>query len=146
MYAEASYENWFGWSIGALYLVPGRARARLGTLDVGLSAFSAAAAITPVRTTGFRLALDLGLRTGALHTAVRTPIAVGPSDRFYLVALGGARVRAALTPEWFVELGGQTVVSIARQELLVRHHPQDPVWRQKPVAGLGFLGTGFDFR
>ena len=117
----------------------------IGSVDVGLTRFSALLTFDAGRSQSVRLLLAAGPTLGAFHVAVRAPAPVtDPGDYWFAAAELAADLQISVTNGVFVELGGAGFIPLRRQEFLVRGQ-SDAVWRQLLFSGLGFLGVGAMF-
>jgi hypothetical protein len=114
----------------------------IGSLDLGLTRFSALLTFDPLRSENVRLVLTAGPSLGAFHVAVRAPTPVtAPGDFLFASLELGSGLQVSVTKGVFVEFGGAGLLPLVRQEFWVVGQGE-PVWRQPLSSGVGFLGVG----
>ena len=134
-------QRW-GVAIGGSYTLSQTVTRGIGSLDLGLTRASALLTFDAASAEKVRLVLAAGPSVGALHVAVREPAPItSPGDYLFAGIELGARLQVDVTKGVFVELGGASLLPLARQEFLVIGQ-SEPVWRQPVLSGLGFLGVG----
>jgi hypothetical protein len=134
-------ERW-GVAVAGSYALSRTVTRGIGSLDLGLTRFSALSTFDAVGSENVRLVLAAGPSLGALHVAVRQPAPVTAPGDFWFASLElAARLQVAVTTRFFVEVGGAGLLPFVRQEFWVVGQTE-PVWRQPLLSGLGFFGVG----
>jgi hypothetical protein len=137
-------ERW-GVCLSAAYVSPQNASVGAGSFDVGLTRANVLGTFDLSRSGPVRWVLGAGAALGALHLAVREPAPVLDAGDFAWWSLVlESSLQVSVTKGVFVELGAGLHAPLLRQEFLARGQAE-PVWRQSPVAGSGFVGVGAQF-
>lgn len=140
-WGSTPWSRW-GLALSAAYTASREATRGIGALDVSLTRAAALVTFEVARSSSARLMLGAGPSLGALHIAVREPAPVtDPGDYWFSAIEGRVGVQANLSQRLFVELGGSGFVTLVRQQFLARGQVE-PVFRQAPASGRGFVGVG----
>jgi hypothetical protein len=135
----------WGFSLSALYVSKASAEAQGRTVDVSVTTFAAALTLSAVDTASFGVLADAGLAAGILHASVRQGQATGSGDFPFLAAGLGLRAEARVSGGLVLaaRLGG--VVPLVRRVLSVEDAPDELIWEQPAIGGIGSLGAGWAF-
>jgi hypothetical protein len=135
----------WGFSLSALYVSKAAAEAQGRTVDVSITTFGAALTLSAVDKASIGVLADAGLSAGILHASVRQGQATGSGDHPFLAAGLGLRAEARFSGGFVLaaRIGG--VVPLMRRVLSVEDAPDELIWEQPTIAGMGSLGAGWAF-
>ena len=135
----------FGFVLAGHYSAPRSVTRGIGIFELGLTRLSAGLTFDAVQDQRLRLILSAGPSLGAYHLAVREPTPVtDPGDFLFAAVEAGAELQVSVSSSVFLDVGGQALAALKRQEFLARGQTQ-AVWSQPWLGGLAFLGVGARF-
>jgi hypothetical protein len=126
---------------GALYLP--EVHTADGDFAFGLTAGWAGACFLPVETPRARLSLCGTGLLGAIHSVVLAYEPLNPGERLWAAAGLSARVRVRVAGPVIVDVGGDAIAPLTRDDFRVRNLPST-VFQETGIVGTVFAGLGVE--
>jgi hypothetical protein len=131
-----------GISAGALFFPSVHTRSDPASFGFGLTAGWFDGCFLPLRRGTAMVRLCAGVRAGALHAVVYSPIPTDPGDRWWWSAGGGLAAQQQLVDRLFIEAGVEAMLPLIRYRFYAENSGET-AFQQSVVMVSGFLGFGF---